>query len=161
MHSRIFQISSKRIAKGDYANPEDFYDNSGDFADYIGYEIEGDERKADIGCLAEELSDLFALDESGEALIYKGGLDAFKQAWADAIHKTVEGITADNVLMTMVRYRLECICNETHLRSSFRVFIPEWNGYAATMSDLIGYIASERFKPGKKLYIGAVIDYHC
>lgn len=162
-HSRIYQISSRRIAKGDYASPSDFYDNSSDFADYIGYEIEDeDDRKDDISHLADALSDIFDLSDDGKALVYKGeeALKKFKQEWADVIRQAAQEITADNVLESQPRWILQSICEDTHLRSSRRVSIEEWNGHAGPMGDLIEWVASSKFKAGKKIYVGAVIDYH-
>ena len=162
-HSRIFQISRKRIAKGDYASPSDFYDNSSDFADYIGDEIEDeDDRKDDISHLADVLSDLFDLSDDGKTLVYKGeeAMKAFKQEWADAIRQAAQEITADNVLESQPRWRVQSICTETHLRTSLRVSIEEWNGYAGPMDDLVEWMDFSKFKAGKKVYIGAVIDYH-
>lgn len=162
-HSRIYQVSSKRIAKDDYASPDDFYENSGDFADYIGDRIDDEEdRKEDIRHLAETLSDLFDLSDDGNALVYKGdeAMKKFKQDWADAIRKAAQEITADNVLESSPRWKVRFICNETHLQTSRRVNIEEWNGYAGPMDDLIEWVAYKKFKAGKKIYIGAVIDYH-
>ena len=162
-HSRIYQISSKRIAKYDYATPDDFYENSGDFADYIGDRIDDkDDRKGDIRHLAEELGDLFDLSDDGNALVYKGdeAMKKFKEQWADAIRKAAQEITADNILELSPRWKVRTICNETHLMTSRRVSIEEWNGYAGPMDDLIEWVAYKKFKAGKKIYIGAVIDYH-
>lgn len=162
-HSRIYQISSKRIAKGDYASPSNFYENSSDFADYIGDEIEDeDDRKEDIRHLADTLSDLFDLSEDGKALVYKGeeAMNAFKQKWADAIRKAAQEITAENVLESSPRWQVRSICEETHLQTSRRVSIEEWNGYAGPMEDLVGWVAFSKFKAGKKIYVGSIIDYH-
>lgn len=162
-HSRIYQISGKRIAKDDYASPSDFYDNSSDFADYIGDEIEDeDDRKEDIGYLANELSDLFDLSDDGKALVYKGAeaVKKFKQEWADAIRQAAQEITADNALESQTRWNLRSICEETHLRSSRRVSIEEWNTCASPMDELIEWVDYKKFKTGKKIYVGAVIDYH-
>lgn len=162
-HSRIYQISSKRIAKDDYASPSDFYDNSSDFADYIGDEIEDeDDRKEDIGQMADTLSDLFDLSDDGTALVYKGAeaMKKFKQEWADAIRQAAQEITADNVLVSHPRWKLRSICEETHLRSSCRVSIEEWNTHASPMDELIEWVDYKKFNTGKKIHVGAVIDYH-
>lgn len=161
-HSRIYQVSSKPIKKYDYATPDEFYENSSDFADYIGDEQKGDDRKEDIKRLADVLSDLFTLDEKGEALVYKGddAMQKFKEAWADAIRNAAQDITADNVLESSLRWKVRSICEKTHLQTPRRMKIEEWNGWAGPMGDLIEWVAYKKFKAGKKLYIGAVIDYH-
>ena len=79
-HSRIFQVGIQPIEVDDYATSSDFYENSDSFAHYIGDEQEGDDRKEDIRYLANKLKDLFALDDDGETLTYKGevAMVAFK-----------------------------------------------------------------------------------
>ena len=159
-HSRIFQVSNKRIDKDDYVEPDNFYENSGDFADYIGNEQEGGDRKEDIGYLADTLRDLFTLDTTGEALVYRGeeAMKAFKEAWAVCLREEAGKVTAENVLEWQPRYDVRRTCEETHLRTSYRFYIEEENGFAGPCDDLIEYAAS--MKQGDKLYIGAVIDYH-
>jgi hypothetical protein len=162
-HSRIYQISSKRIAKDDYASPSDFYNNSSDFADYIGDEIyDEDDRKEDIKHLADVLSDLFDLSDDGNALVYKGkeAMKKFQQEWADAIRQAAQEITAENVLESSPRWKIRSISEETHLQTSRRVSIEGWNTCASPMDELIEWVAYRKFKAGKKIYVGAVIDYH-
>lgn len=161
-HSKIFQIGSKPIKEEDYASPEEFYDNSQDFADYIGDELTGDDRREYIKYLADRLKDLFTLDEKCNALVYKGeaAMQQFKEKWAAAIRFAAREITEDNVLESSPRWKVRSISRETHLQSTYRVSIEEWNGYAGPLGDLIEWVACSNFKAGKKLYIGAVIDYH-
>lgn len=162
MHSRIFQVSIQPIEVDDYAVSSDFYDNSGDFADRIGDEQEGGDRKNDIGRLADTLKDLFTLDEDGETLTYKGeaAMAAFKQAWADHLREEAAKVTADNILEWQPRYEVRRNCEETHLHTDYRFKIENWEDYAGPCNDLIEYVA-DKMKEGEKLYIGAVIDYHC
>lgn len=163
MHSRIFQVSIQPIEVDDYAVSSDFYDNSGDFADYIGDEQEGGDRKEDIGHLADMLKDLFTLDEDGETLTYKGetAMMAFKQTWADRLHEESAKVTAENILDWYSRYKVCATSKETHLHTDYRFKIENWNGdFADTPAELISY-AADKMKEGDKLYIGAVIDYHC
>ncbi len=159
MHSSIYQVSIQPIEVDDYAKPDYFYDNSNDFADYIGEEWTGDNRKEDIKWLAHTLSDLFDLDETGEILVYKGGMDVFKEKWTAAIHKAAEEVTDDNVLESMPRWYAKNVCEKTHLYSDYRFSIENWNDYPNPLDELIEYVA-DKMKPGDKLYIGAVIDFH-
>lgn len=161
-HSRIFQVSIQPIEADDYATSSDFYENSDSFAEYIGDEQEGDDRKEDIRYLADELKDLFTLDEDGETLTYKGevAMMAFKQAWSDRLQEEAANVTAENVLEWEPRYDVRRTCEETHLRTSYRFYIDGWIDYAGSCDDLIEYVAEE-MKEGDKLYIGAVIDYSC
>ena len=58
MHSNIYQISSKPICPDDYASPDMYYDNSSDFADYIGDAYEGEEREERIENFGRIISDV-------------------------------------------------------------------------------------------------------
>ena len=160
MHSRIYQVSNKPIPKREWATPDDFYENSDDFADYIGDKQEGDARKEDIRSLAKTMSELFDLDKSGNALVYKGGLEEFCKKWADAIHDAAKEVTAENVIRVDSRYNVRMMCKETHLESSCRFSIVDYQSYAGPMSDLVKWIFYGKMKPGAKVFIGAVIDYH-
>lgn len=159
MHSKIFQISKSPIDKEDYASPCYYYDNSDEFADYIGDEEEGEFREDCIKYLAKWLSDLFSYD--GKAFVYKGkdALQEFKRKWAEAIKDLASGLTADNILSDGNINKLKALARETHLDTSFRFDIEEWNGWAGPMHDLIDY-AEYNLKSGDRIYIGAVIDYH-
>lgn len=159
MHSKIFQISTSPIDKEDYASPCRYYDNSQEFADYIGDEEEGERREDYIKYLAELLSDLFSYD--GKAFVYKGktALRKFKRKWALAIRDFASKLTANNILSDCNLYHLRSLAKDTHLDTSFRFDIEEWNGWAGPMYDLIDY-AEYNLKSGDRIYIGAVIDYH-
>ena len=87
-------------------------------------------------------------------------MQKFKETWAAAIRNAASKITADNVLESSPRWKVRSICKDTHLQSPRRVKIEEYNGCAGPMADLIEWVAYKKFKAGKKLYIGAVIDYH-
>ena len=159
MHSRIFQVSNKPIDKDDYAIPEHFYDCHSDWADYIGETQDDNDRKSDIKALSCLLRDMFDLDESGEALVYKGGIDAFKEEWAAAIREAAKAVTADNVLDWHQHYDVCHACKDTHLNVSYRFSIEGWSTYANAIDELIRFIAY-KLKEGDKLYFGSVIDYH-
>ena len=161
MHSKIFQIGSKPIKKVDYSCPEDYYDVCDDFADYIGDEVTGEDRKDTINSLAEMLKDVFDRVGSG-VFAYKGedSLRKFKQAWADELRRQAGSLSSDNLFQNQRLYLLRAATEETHLRSSFRVDIVGWTGGTAySFGELFEYAASE-LKEGDRIYVGAVIDFH-
>lgn len=87
------------------------------------------------------------------------GMQVFKNEWANAIVRAASAIKPENILEWQPRYDVRRICEDTHLRTSYRFYIWGCNDYAAPCSELIEYIA-DKMKQGDKLYIGAVIDYH-
>lgn len=161
MHSKIYQISNKPIDKEDYQSPETYYDNSGDFADYIGERYNDEDREEGIGYLADLLKDVFE-HKGGGVFRYKGSeaMEKFKQAWADEIRRMAGLLTADNLFKSQRLFNLRCITEETHLCTSYRVDIAGWaEGVAYPFGELFEYAASQ-LKKNDRIYVGAVIDYH-
>ena len=160
MHGKIFQISAEPISREDYVSPDDFYENSSNFADYIGEEVKVYERKNYVGYLAHDLRGVFTA-VGRDHLVYLGddALRKFLQEWADKIKAQAAELTADNILNGMRLTKISLTTKETHRDSDYRVYIDEWNGYAGPLADLIGY-AANKLKKGDSIYIGAVIDYH-
>lgn len=155
MHSNIFQLSNKPISEENILGSGYFYDNSSDFADYIGDEYEGEDRAVKIRWLAEEFPEIFDID--GEVLIYKG-LGNFLKEWAEKIQEIANGLTEGNILKGMNLYRMKSITERTHHSINSRFFIEDWNGYAGDCADLISWLAT--LDVGTRIYVGAVIDYH-
>lgn len=161
MHSKIFQISSKPISKDEYSSPSDYYDNSGDFADYIGDEVDEEDRDDYVGYLAHDLRGVFtAVGRDHLVYLGDGALHSFLQEWADDIKAQAAELTADNILANQRLYNIRKTVDETHHRSCFRVHIEEWNGWAGPIGDVIEW-AKGYLKEGDSIYIGAIIDYHC
>lgn len=161
MHSKIYQISSTPISEEDYRSPDDYYDNSDDFADYIGNSCEGNGREECIENFASIIEDVFTY-KGGGVFEYNGpeALRKFKQAWADAIKEHVNTLTADNMLCEQRLFRLAQLTETTHLGASSRVDIENWTGGVAyPLSELYEW-ADYQLKKGDCIYIGAVIDYH-
>ena len=161
MHSKIFQISSEPIDKENYNSPSDYYDNSGDFADYIGDELTDERREDAIGYLADLLKDVFT-PSGRDTLTYKGeeALRQFKQKWADRIKAMANELTADNLFSEQRLYLIQSVATETHLRTAYRVDIQDWcGGVAYPFGELFEWAASQ-LKEGDRIYIGAIIDYH-
>jgi len=160
-HSKIFQISNKPIDKEDYQSPETYYDNSGDFADYIGDEYEDEDRDEAIGYLADLLKDVFEHKGGGE-FRYKGSeaMEKFNLAWADDLRRQAGLLTPENLFKNQNLYLICATCKETHLRTSYRVDIADWaEGVAYPFGELFEY-AANKLKKNNRIYVGAVIDYH-
>lgn len=159
MHGRIFQISTKPINKEDFCTSDYFYDNSSDFADYIGDEIEGKEREGDIKEFADLVSDVFTL-KGKDVLVFKGtdALNNFLKVWVDKIKSAALDLDTNNILRLSTLYNIRSLTENTHLASYYRVALED-DGYASPLADLFTNMA-ESLKKGDCLYVGAVIDYH-
>lgn len=161
MHSKILQIGREPIAKDDYRTPDDYMENSDDFADYIGDEITGDERQECVGKFADMVKDVFT-PVGRDTLAYRGkdALKAFKQKWADKIRSLADGLTTENMLQKQRLFNIEEITKRTHLDSDYRVDITGWcDGVAYPLGELFEF-ADSQLEEGDRIFIGAVIDYH-
>jgi hypothetical protein len=161
MHSNIYQISSSPISEDEYASPSRYYDNSGDFADYIGDAYEDDERLERIDNFANIIGDVF--DYKGDGVFVYKGADAmrkFKQAWIDELKRQASELTADNMFVNLRLFHLEQLTKKTHVDASSRVDIDSWaGGVAYPLGELYEW-ANSKLNKGDRIYIGAVIDYH-
>lgn len=161
MHSNIYQISSSPISEDEYASQSRYYDNSGDFADYIGEAYGGVAREEKIENFADIIKDVFAY-KGGGVFEYKGkeAMRKFKQQWIDGLQNKVAALTPDNLFKEQNLFRIKECTKKTHLDSSSRVDIAEWCGDAAYPLGELFEWADCQLKKGDRFYIGAVIDYH-
>ena len=161
MHSNIYQISSRPISEDEYASPSRYYENSDDFADYIGDAYEGEEREEKIKNFAGVIEDVFTYKGGGE-FVYKGkvAMRKFKQAWIDILQRKVASLTTGNLFKEQNLFFVGQLTKETHLYVSSRVDIAEWCGDCAYPLGELFEWADSQLKKGDRFYIGAVIDYH-
>ena len=161
MHSNIYQVSTQPIDKEKYKTSESFYEESGGWFDYIGDEVEDDEERKDcLDALSDILGDLFTPVGDG-VFAYKGeqAMRKFKDDFLEYLRNMIGSLSADSITKEQNLYKLRLACKETHIETSSRFYIEEWNGYAAPFSDLVGF-AESNLKEGDSIYIGAIIDYH-
>ena len=161
MHSNIYQISSRPISEDEYASPSRYYENSGDFADYIGDAYNGDEREDRIKNFAGTIEDVFAY-KGGGVFEYKGkkAMRKLKQTWIGVLQRNVAALTPGNLFKEHTLLHIGQLTEKTHLYVSSRVDIAEWcGGCAYPLCELFEW-ADSQLKKGDRFYIGAVIDYH-
>lgn len=156
MHSNIIQLSKQPIDREEWATPEQFYDNSGDFADYIGDYKDDETRKEIIAWMAsDEFGGIFSLE--GDHLVFNG-LGDFLRDWYTCIKVTAAELN-HNEFDSMKLFKVKQAVKQTHCGVCSRFYIENWDGYAAPMEDLIGFCKSQ-LNEGDKVYVGAIIDYH-
>ena len=161
MHSNIYQISSSPISEDEYASPTRYYENSDDFADYIGDAYEDKEREDRIKNFAGTIEDVFAYKGGGE-FEYKGkeAMRKFKQQWLGERQSKVAALTPDNLFRSQNLLSINQLTKQTHLDSASRVDIAEWCGEVAYPLGELFEWADSQLEKGDRFYIGAVIDYH-
>lgn len=157
MHANIWQLATKPIDEDDYASKSCFYDNTSDFADYVSINNE-DVIERDINeWLPRILDGLFTCN--GRELTFIGSAE-FLTKWNDALKKSVEILDNENILKFPNLYNVECMAKYTHKDVYHRFVVEEYFGsFPETYGDFVTY-AYGNLKPGDKLYVGAVIDFH-
>lgn len=155
MHSLIFQISSSPIKMSERILPSYLYDCS-PFASYIDEEITGQARRRKcIEQLIEELTPTFEIVE--DHIMYKGS-DKFKEVWQENVKSIASNISVDKETFFADMKKLSDICENTHLQSSLRFYIQDWNGWPGSVADLFEFCEKNLQKEGH-IYIGSIIDY--
>lgn len=154
-HSRIFQISKKKIDKENYIEEERYYDSFlGEIADSI--EKSCDERGSDLEYLARTLGD--AAIVKGDKLIVvdkehylKGFYEEFKKA-----AKAIADATLEDFCTTKLSF------DEYHLRSmyndKFDIYMDDNGEEGYGNQTLMNFL--RRVKNGDVFYIGGIMDYH-
>ena len=155
MHSNIIQISRNPIDIEEWVSPSNFYENSSDFADYIGEEMDDEEREEVILWMVSDFGGIFTLED--DHLVFNG-LGEFTKEWYEYIRECVAQLK-DGEVDDMKLYKINKAVERTHLGIHSRFYIENWNGYAAPVEDFIAYL-QKQMKVGDRLYIGSVIDYH-
>lgn len=154
MHARIWQVSTKPVEDDERLSESSFYDNTGDFADYVSDMTRTEEEEDIKDWLPRILKGLFVCN--GRELTFVGSKE-FIQEWRKAIKESVEILDDSNMLVFPNLYKVERVVKETHMRVGHRFAfdssLPE--EYGDFVRDAYNNLA-----PGDKIYVGAVIDFH-
>lgn len=160
MHSRIFQISKKRISKEEFIC-EEKYDEIrfvGAIADYVEEVTDESSKKEDVEWLGEVEG--ITTDPEAMTLMVTSKKDHFKQPYKEFVKQikkiqktTFEDFAEDkNDEVGMNIYRIKLAYEE------------EYTFYVDDDNEKFGLITLDSFvrqaKENKKYYIGAIFDYH-
>lgn len=159
MHSRIFQISTMRIDKGNYLNEDTLNQGDGCFYDYCA-EIDDDERKEDIANLVNYAlpKGMFELIDD-DTMRYNGGMEQWKKAYVANIRKKAEAVSVENMLEWGPVYRLkQAIENPLDTDYHFYLDGDGCQSFAEKSFAFMQFVCT--LELGTTLYIGGVIDYH-
>lgn len=155
MHAKIFQLSRKPIEPDNYVTPGYFENDIFDDADYIGDSVtDPTERKMWIEAMVNTLHPLFSLED--ETLVYQG-CETLLTKWIGEIKEKASHLNTNNFFDEAAR--LIRMVQKTHVFSGSKFYIADWCDEAVNPFDLIEY-CKKKLKPGERLYIGSIIDYH-
>lgn len=150
MHSRIFQIETKKMDRDDYIQSCFFdYDEISHFADYVD-----DDRvdvKHDLQWLDKDIQGIFKREGRKLTLL---NTNAFVDEWKQEIKRKAESV---DLFDWQSFYDLKALMRETHRFSDFKIYC-EYGGLM-DFASYVRYLITSH-KPGDVFYIGGIVDYH-
>ena len=161
MHSKIFQITTKRLEKSRFLNEYTLAQGQFCFYDYCK-RISQTERKIQIDNLV-----MYALPQgmfrriSEDEIIYNGGIEQWLEKFADRIKEKVTEITAENVIdpcCPAVAGLIRLINNPLDTDYNFYLHEDCKDPHAVESLEFMQF--ASQLEPGTILFIGGVIDYH-
>ncbi len=160
MHSKVFQITTKRVDKDCYLNEDTLMQGDNSSFDYCA-EIDEEERKYHINNLINHIlpKEMFEL-VSEDTIRYIGGAEKWKEDFIAGIHSKVEAIIPDRVQEWIGPvYQLEKYLKNP-LETAYWFYMDEegCQSFAEQSYEFMRQMCE--FEPGTLLYIGGVIDYH-
>lgn len=155
MHSRIYQLSREPLNADDFIHEIDFEEGDWEYwADYID------------DCLGDQLDDEYPnfpfLNEDykmftrdGDCLTYLGD-DTINEIWKKAIEEKYNDMISD-FTNAQKKWNLKKELIQPFTRARF--WMSNWCEYADVSSEFFNYCHGY-LKPGDKLYLGNVLDFH-
>lgn len=160
MHSKIFQITTKKVSKEAWLNEDTLYQGEMSDFDYCA-EIDDELRRESIHALWRKLfwTRMFELT-SESTILYKGGAEEWKKKFVESLHYKVSEVKPENVCEWVgPLYRLEKYISNC-LDTSFKFYTDEQLECcsACESTDFMLWVC--KLEPNTTLHIGGVIDYH-
>ena len=153
MHNKIYQIGRERINGDDFITECDFMpENYSHFADWI-QDVDNDEYEELYKRLDHQFEGVFTRD--GDELTYIGA-EKFMEKWLAHIKAFVEPLTVESMKDWYPMFKVEDIIKNTHLCTPTKIYVDE---EIQDLGDFMRSVFAEA-KPGDKLYLGGIIDYH-
>lgn len=165
MHSRIFQLSTKRLDKEEWINEDDISEADMGY-NGIDYCFESDDREEDLKWLANHLpKEVFKVEGDRIEIISDGSClwEAHKTKMIDAIKNMAYtgGESAYQDFFALGGYIIARMAKNM-LGLDFLFYIDDWNECCGKSNDLLQYVlyAMEDDKHSKVLYVNGILDYH-
>lgn len=160
MHSKIFQITEKRVDKDCYLTETTLTQGDDSFYDYCS-KIDDEVRKENITCLVENVlpKGMFQLT-SGDTMRYNGGMEQWKEEFVADIRKKTEAITPENMLEWIgpVYQLKKALRNPLDTTYWFYLDGEGCQSFAEQSFAFMEFVCT--LEVDTTLYIGGVIDYH-
>lgn len=157
MHARIYQISLENKCQDDWIT--EFSITESDMG-YLGidYASPSTSREKDLEWLKECLPTDMFLMEGNEITILNDGTETLTNVF-ERIKEYVNGIDIDEYVndMTFFEYRIKAKSRDI-LDISHLFFTDGWSDYPTYSTEFVRYCHT--LKPGTKIYVNGILDYH-
>jgi len=149
MHSFIYQISEQPISEDEYISEFEFREGYSHILDYVDEHIS----ENDVERALENLKcNLRGLCEVNGRELTTLDVKPFQAEFIGSIKKTADEISCEDI------WKLECMLKQTHRMCKSLFYTDNWAAHAEFLFDFMDYISY--LGPGKKLYVGAILDFH-
>ena len=156
MHANIYQITERELPRSEFIDEYTFHDRLPDGADYTRTIPECEEEPY-MGWLEGALKGVFERD--GRELTFVG-VEPFLEEWVAKIKESADGLFTE-FFDSITLYQHKCLCERTHRNIASLIYSGERRqGRTENFGDFIQSLSYRNFKPGDKLYIGGIVDFH-
>lgn len=157
MHARIYQISLENKCQDDWISEDSITESD---MGYLGidYITESRDREDDLKWLKDCLPTSMFSVEGNEITLLNDGNEILRRSF-NSIKDFVNGVDVEDYIkdLIMFEYRIKSksrdILNICHL-----FFIDGWAGHPCHSTDFVRFCHG--CKPGTKLYVNGILDYH-
>lgn len=158
MHSLIIQLDEKPVDSKNWLRESDLDDI--DYIDYVDPcygkgRIEAFEHF--VKCVLPQ--EMFTVEQEDECfcLIYKGGVAEYSKRWLQRLRDKVNVLTPENVFRFPALDEIKRVLSRA-LGDTLFVMNGWTDRYPEESTEFLAYLST--LKPGTKLYVGALFDYH-
>ena len=158
MHSRIFQITTEYVQKEEYISESDFWEHwfVGNIADYVSDDVDRAEEILNLRQYFESMKVAEFSEDNSFKLLTDGKVKYFKtefKRFSESVKKAAD--------VNLEEFASGAKCEDLvfNIKSSY---CDKFGWYVS--SEEFGTIPMDEFirsaEPGKRYYIGGVLDYH-
>lgn len=154
-HAYIIQLDTEPIEDDNLVSEEDFFED--ERFDYFETISDAD-REEVVDKIAKYVFPTGMFHKEGDCFIYQGGIEKWKEEYLKELNEILSKITTNNLWGIKGLFALKDKIQNALDQNKFVVEC--WSGFCANDSTEFMEFVDHYLKPGDKLYIGSIIDFH-
>lgn len=157
MHAKIYQVTREELSRDEYITFDSYEPlQVSNYCDYTGEVYEYEEEDC-LKSLDRILEGVFYRE--GRTLTYVGA-ENFMYEFVEAIKKSASELTVEKMKDWRTMFALKRLLDETHIEYEHRfVFGPDQEAFPESLGEFMQEVYVT-LKPGDKLYVGGIVDFH-